>query len=95
MKNQAIQSIAASYGYRILSSVHAPAACFQEVVLSVAGGKSVVAIVLDVSVGVADERNVGDVSQAVIEGLGGVPASGHITLNHISYGSYKTFSSPF
>lgn len=94
MKNQAIQTIAASYGYRILSSVHAPAACFQEVVLS-AGGRSVVAIVLDVSVGVADVRNVGDVSQAVIEELGGVPAAGHIALSDISYGSYKTFPSPF
>ena len=93
-KNEAIQMIAAQYSYRLIASAFAPDTCFKVATLVSAAGVSVEAIVLDFS-HVYFSQNVGDVSQAVIEILGGVPNSGHIDIQSISYSEVKTFPKPF
>ena len=92
-KNEAIHKIAQHYNYMILSSVLAPQRCFQEVIFS-ANGKTAKAIILDSSVS-PESSNIGDISQAVIEALGGIPRSGHIILDKVTYSEMKTFLSPF
>lgn len=92
-KNEAIQMIAARYSYRLIASPSAPSACFKIATIVSSAGIIVDAIVLDFS-SVYHSENVGDVSQAVIDILGGVPNSGHIDVRSISFSDVQTFQPP-
>jgi hypothetical protein len=92
-KDQAIRWIASQFDYMVMASAQAPSTCFQMVTLGASNGRSVRALVLDYSA-VHTGSNIGDVSQGVIDALGGVPSSGHIDLSSVSWGERIPFSTP-
>lgn len=93
MKNQAIRSIAERFNYNVISSAFAPDSCFKVVTLKAKSGAQAQAIVIDLS-HVYHAENIGDVSQSVIDTLGGIPSSGHIDIASATYSNRLTFPKP-